>query len=164
MIGLIRLAVVALMVAGVIYVARSVRVARVHRAGGDDVAIQVPGGQMNIRAHENMDPAALGIPIYPEAKRSRDGGGATFEWTSTDGKEDKSMAVAGGEYVTGDSAERVVEWYRTQLPTWLVVTDRNGNNARFELRDSGYKRLVSVREKSDGTHIGVATVGGPASN
>jgi hypothetical protein len=158
------LTIVVLGVMGVGYLVRSVKVATVHRPGGDDVSIQTPGGQINIRAHEHLDPAALGVPIYPGAKRSKDGGGATFEWTSRDGKNDKSMAVAGGEYITPDSPETVRAWYHDHLPNWVVVTDRHDDNARFELNDGGYKRIIAIREHSDGTHIGVATVGEPASN
>jgi hypothetical protein len=156
--------IVALGVVAVSYVARSVQVSTVRRANGNDVSIRTPGGQFSIRARENLDPAALGLPIYPDAKRTRDGGGATFEWTSTDGGNDKSMAVAGAEYTTADSVDQVRAWYRDRLPNWVVVTDRHGDNARFELNHGGYKRIVSIREKSDGTHIGVATVGEPASN
>jgi hypothetical protein len=158
------LTIVVLGIVGVGYVARSVKVATVHRANGDDVSIQTPGGQFRIRAHENLDPAALGVPMYPGAKHTKDGGGATFEWTSSDGKNDKSMAVAGGDYITSDAPDTVRAWYHDHLPNWVVVTDRHDKNARFELNDGGYKRIIAIREKSDGTHIGVATVGEPASN
>jgi hypothetical protein len=146
------------------YVKSNFRVVTAHRAGGEDVSIQTPGGQFDIRAHQHMDPASLGLPIYPDARRGKDGGGATFEWTSADGKSDKSVGVAGGEYITTDSVEKVRAWYHDHLPNWVVVTDRNGGNARFELNESGYKRIIAIHEKSDGTHIGVATVGEPASN
>jgi hypothetical protein len=35
---------------------------------------------------------------------------------------------------------------------------------RMELREGGYKRIVAIRERHDGTHIGVASIGEPASN
>ena len=158
------LTMVALVVVAANYVKSNFKVATVHRAGGEDVSIQTPGGQFNIRAHRNLDPATLGLPVYPEARRGKDGGGATFEWTSADGKSDKEMGVAGGEYITADPVEKVRAWYHDHLPNWVVVTDRNGANARFELNEGGYKRIVAIREKSDGTHIGVATIGEPASN
>jgi hypothetical protein len=72
--------------------------------------------------------------------------------------------VAGGEYITPDPVEKVRAWYHEHLPNWVVVSDRNGDNARFELNEGGYKRIVALRERSDGTHIGVATIGEPASN
>ena len=158
------LTLVALGILAVSYVANNVKVVTAHRSSGDDVAIETPAGRINIRAHRNLDPATLGVPIYPDAKRSKDGGGASFEWTSSDGTHDKAMAVAGGEYVTSDSAEKVWAWYREHLPNWVVVTDRHDEKPHFEMNEGGYKRFIAIREKGDGTHIGVATVGEPASN
>jgi len=158
------LTLVALGMVAVNYVANNVKVVTAHRSGGDDVAIDTPAGRINIRAHKNLDPATLGVPIYPDAKRSREGGGASFEWTSSDGTSDKAMAVAGGEYVTSDSVEKVQAWYHEHLPNWVVSTDRHDENAHFELNEGGYKRIIAIREKGDGTHIVVATIGEPASN
>ena len=88
---------------------------------------------------------------------------ATFEWTSPDGKQDKGMAVGGASLITEDPQSKVLAWYREQLPNWIVITDRDGST-RFELNKGGFKRMVIIHEKSDGTHIGVASVGDPASN
>lgn len=158
------LTLVALAIVAVSYVANNFKVVTAHRGRGEDVAIETPAGRIDIRAHKNLDPATLGVPIYPDAKRSGNGGGASFEWTSSDGSRDTAMAVAGGEYVTSDSAEKVRAWYREHLPNWVVVTDRHDENAHFELNEGGYKRIIAIREKGDGTHIAVATAGEPASN
>jgi hypothetical protein len=157
------LAIVALAVLAGFYLARNVRVMTAHRNSGDDVSIETPGGRIEIRAHENLDPATLGVPIYPGARRSKDGGGATFAWTSHDGNEEKGLSVAGAELYTPDSAGRVLEYYRSQLPNWLIVTERDGST-RFEFKRGGYKRIIAIREKGEGTRIGVASVGEPASN
>lgn len=157
------LAVMLLIIAGGIYVARNVRVETTHRHGGNDVAIDTPGGRLNIRAHEDLDPAALGLPIYPGATRTRDSGVATFEWTSMDGKQEKGTSIGGASLFTPDPASKVLAYYRTQLPNWLMVTERDGST-RFEMKKDGYKRIIVVHEKSDGTHIGVASIGEPASN
>jgi hypothetical protein len=162
--ALTALTLVVLGVIAVVYVLGNIHVKKVSTAGGDDVSIQTPGGQFYIRSHKDMDPAKLGIPIYPNAKRSKQGGGATFEWTSPDGKEDKAMAVAGGEYVTGDSTDEVLSWYKTHAPNWVIVTRAGEEGTRLELNEGGWKRIVAVRQKGDGTHIGVATIGEPASN
>jgi hypothetical protein len=145
------------------YLARNVRVMTAHRNRGDDVSIETPGGRFEIRAHEDLDPAALGVPVYPGARRSRDGGAATFAWTSRDGNEEKGLSVAGADLYTPDPAGKVVEYYRAQLPNWLIVTERDGST-RFEFKRHGYKRIIGIREKDEGTHIGVASVGEPASN
>ena len=145
-----------------IYVAHNVRV-RPNRSDGNDVSIDIPGGHFSIRGRDNLDPATLGVPIYPGATRVKKGGGATFEWTSSDGKEGKGFSVAGGDLFTRDSADKVLDYYRGQLPNWIVITDRDGST-RLEFKDGGAKRIIAIREKSDGTHIGVATIGEPASN
>jgi len=145
------------------YIANNVRVATTHRNGGDDVSIETPGGRFQVRAHEDLNPAAIGVPVYPGATRTRDSGVATFEWASADGKEDKGVSFAGASMFTPDSAPQVLAYYRTQLPHWLAVTERDGST-RFELTKGGYRRFVIVHEKSDGTHIGIASIGEPASN
>jgi hypothetical protein len=150
--------------AGGLYLARNVSVQTTHRDRGDDVAISVPGGNLNIEAHHNLDPTAIGVPIYPGATRRKDNsGGATFRWTSSDGKGDKGVGLAAGEFVTTDPADRVLSWYRGQLPHWVAV-EENDHVTHLELRDGGYKRMVAIKEKYDGTHIAVVSVGEPASN
>ena len=145
------------------YIANNVRVQTTHRNGGDDVSIDTPAGKVSIRAHEDLDPATIGLPIYPGATREKHSGVASFEWASADGKADRSVALAAAELFTQDSPSKVLAWYRTQLPNWLVVTDRDGST-RFELKEGGHKRIVGIREKNDGTHIGIASIGEPASN
>jgi len=159
----IGLTILVCIVCSVLYVVRNLRVVNTHRQNGEDVSIDTPAGRIDIRAHKNLDPSALGVPVYPGAKRTKDGGGATFQWTSRDGKNDKGLSVAGGELLTPDSAGKVVEYYRTQLPDWIVITEHDGSR-RFEFTNGGYKRIIAIHEKGDGTHIGIATVGEPASN
>jgi hypothetical protein len=157
------LAIAVLAILAVSYIARNVRINTISRNGRDDVSIETPGGKISVRAHENLDPAAFGVPVYPGARRAKNGGGAVFEWTSSDGKTDKGLSVAGADLITDDPASKVVGYYRNQLPNLLVVTERDGAT-RLEYNDGGLKRIIVVHEKDDGTHIGVASVGEPASN
>ena len=154
---------VAIALVGGFYLANNVRVQTTHRNNGENVAIDVPGGHINIQAHDRLDAAALGVPVYPGASRRHDSGGATLRWSSDDGKSDKGIGVAGAEYVTDDSADRVLAWYRGQSPHWVVV-EEHGDITHLELREGGYRRMVGIKEKSDGTHISVASIGEPASN
>jgi hypothetical protein len=146
-----------------IYVIRNVRVETSHSRGGDDVSIRTPGGSFKIRAHEDLDPSLLGIPVYPGAKRTDESGAASFEWNSADGRNDKALAVGGASLFTPDPPGKVLAWYRAQLPDWIIVTERGGNT-RMEFKRGGLKRIVAIHEKRDGTHIGVASIGAPASN
>ena len=155
--------IVIVMLGGAYFIARTVHVQTTHRNGGDDVSIDTPAGRMNIRAHEDLDPASLGLPIYPGATREKNSGAASFEWSSSDGKDDKSLSVGAAALFTPDSPSKVLDWYRAQLPNWIVVTDHDGST-RIELKEGGHKRIVAIRGKSDGTHIGIASVGDPASN
>lgn len=156
--------IVCLLVVGGVIIARSVRVTTTTRNGGDDVSIDLPGGHLNIRAHEKAGTAATDIPIYPGAQVSkRNGGDAVIQWNSNNGKSDNGFSVSASESITSDPFDKVVDYYRAQLPNWMITKQRSGH-VEFELHNGGYKRVVGIHEESDGTHIGVASVGEPASN
>jgi hypothetical protein len=146
-------------VVGGIVVTKSIRV----HGGGHNLAIDTPGGRLDIRTHEIMDPALAGIPIYPGATRASDsGGGANIEWNSADGNGD-SVYVMAGEYRTHDSARDVLDFYRRQLPSLIVIKERD-RDTDLEYRKGGIRRIISIHEKHDETRIGVATIGGRESN
>jgi hypothetical protein len=154
-----------LLVVGGIYLASNIRVHTAERAGGADVSIETPAGHLTMRAHERAGSAATGVPLYPGARKTGDshGGDAVFEWSSSNGKDNHGFAVSASEMVTDDPLEKVVDYYKTQLPDWVIVHERTGA-MRMELAEGGYKRIIGIRERHDGTHIGVASVGEPASN
>jgi hypothetical protein len=158
------LLVVCLIIAGSIFIARNIRVQATARNGGDDVTIETPVGHLSVRAHEKAGATETDVPLYPGAWSARKSGGdAVVEWTSNDGHNDRGFSVTASEMVTSDSVDKVVDYYRAQLPNWMVVKE-NGGAVRLELRDGGYKRFIAIHERHDGTHIGVASVGEPASN
>jgi hypothetical protein len=146
-----------------IYVARSIRVSTHDRRDGSDVSIDLPGGHFALHAHDKAGPVVAGIPSYPGARmRDDSGGNAVFEWSSNRDGKDKGFAVSAQDMITGDSVQQVADFYRRQLPNWLVTKD--GHEVHMELNDGGYKRIVSIEAKHDGTHIGVASFGQPAAN
>ena len=151
------------MLAGGIYVAKTIRVRTTDGGNGTDVSIETPGGHLKIRARENMNPAVVGIPVYPGASRIKDSGGASFEWSSRDGATDKGLYVLGGEFRTSDAASRVVEYYREQLPSLMIVNE-HGGPTRLEYKEGGIQRIISIQERDGETRIGVASIGGRASN
>jgi hypothetical protein len=142
-------------------VLKNVRVRTNDGVSGRDVSIDTPGGRLNIRARDHMNPALTGVPIYPGASRTNDGG-ANIEWSSKDG-EDKNLFVVGGEYRTKDSASQVVEFYRRQLPSLMIVHE-NDRSTRLEYKEGGIRRIISVNEKWGETRIGIASIGGRESN
>lgn len=159
------LAVICLMAVGGVIIARSIHIStRARSNGGDDVSIDLPGGHLDIHAHDKAGTAVTDIPIYPGARSTKNqGGDAVIQWSSTSGRSDKGFAVSASESVTSDPVDKVVDYYRAQLPNWMFTKKYNGH-VEFELRDGGYKRIIGIHEERDGTHIGVASVGEPASN
>jgi hypothetical protein len=146
-------------------VARSVHVNTVETGGGKDVSIQTPAGSFSIHAHDNAGTWFVDVPPYPGARQMKsNGGGAEFEWTSDDGREQKSFAVAGGEMITSDSAGKVFDYYHEKLPAWIVSHKRDGQIELKEPREGDSRRFIVIHEKFDGTHIGVASIGAPAAN
>ncbi len=154
---------VCLVVAGGLFIGRNVRVQTDSGRGGDHVSIETPAGNFSIQAHDSGK-SLVDVPSYPGVRRKdHSGGGAEFKWTSnTDGR-DAGFTVAGEEMVSDDSVDDVVKFYKTQLPAWTLVTKLDGS-IHLELEKNGYKRFVAIQHKSDGTHIGVASIGEAASN
>jgi hypothetical protein len=154
-----------LVIAGVavccaVYVVRNVHVRE--SASHENVSIEIPGGRFEIHGKEKIDPSALGIPIYPGATWTRDSGGASFEWVADDDRDSKGFSVAGGAYVTQEPVDKVVDYYRQQLPSWIIV--HRGSHTEFKLQEGGYTRIVGISQRRGETHIGVAAIGKPAAN
>lgn len=151
------------MVVGGIVVTKTIRVRSHEGSGSEDIAIDTPGGRLNIRTRDDMNPALAGVPIYPGAWRVNGSGGANIEWNSADGRRDKGLYIIGGEFRTHDSAREVLDFYRRQLPNLLIVSERD-RHTELEYREGGIKRIISITEKNDETRIGVASIGGRESN
>jgi hypothetical protein len=145
-------------------VARNVRIETFRGKDGEHVSINTPGGNFTIRAHDHDGSAFVDLPIYPGARQVKSSGGAEFEWTSDDGREQKGFNVAGGELITSDPAGKVFDYYHSKLPSWIVSHGRDGQIKLVESTAGDGKRLVVIHEKFDGTHIGVASIGTPAAN
>ena len=144
-------------------VMRNFHIRKVSHNGGDDVAFETPAGSFRVRAHEAMNPAAIGVPVYPGARRTDKSGGAEFEWVSADGRDEKGMSFVGAKFITTDPPSKVIEFYRGQLSN-LAIIKEHGKKVRLEYTEHGIKRIIGIQEENDGTHIGVAAVGPPASN
>jgi hypothetical protein len=147
-------------------VARNIRVDSVTTRDGDDVSIRTPAGNFSIRSHDHAGMSMVDVPHYPGAHEIKSGGSADFEWTSDDGRDQKNFSVAGGEMITQDPASKVLDYYRDQLPAWIVTHGRDGQTSLKEpSRGEGTgRRFIVIHEKADGTHIGVASVGTAAAN
>ena len=151
----------ALFLVGVV-VTRTIHVRTADGEHRTNVAIDTPAGRFNIRAGNHMSASMDGIPVYPGAYRANNGG-VNFEWTSKDGDSDKNVSVIGGEFRTKDSVSQVVEFYRRQLPSLMIVSRHNGY-VRFEYKDGGFRRIISIEDRHGETRIGVASIEDRASN
>jgi hypothetical protein len=162
------LVIVCVVVAIGITIARNIRIESHDRDGSADVSIDTPAGHFSVHAHDKPGMVVAGVPAYPGARARKDSGGnAVVQWSSAghngDGGSDKGFAVSASDMITSDPAYKVVDFYRNQLPTWMITEEKNGGT-HIELHKGGYQRIISIEEKSDGTHIGVASIGEPASN
>lgn len=154
------LAVAALVFTGV-FVARSVRVEKSSGEQGASVKIETPVGALRVQKG-TADPRRLDIPIYPGAALSAgDGKMAGLEWDF--GNEHKEISVLAARYTTTDPASKVVEYYRRELPDWILSRKRNGH-FRIEHTEGGYKRIIAIHERGGTTEIALASVGEPAAN
>jgi hypothetical protein len=145
-------------------VARNVHVDSIRTGDGKDVSISTPAGNFSIRAHDHASVSMIDITPYPGAHQLKSGGGAEFEWISGDGREAKNLTVAGAEMITSDSAGKVFDFYHERLPAWIVSHERDGKISLKEPKNGDGGRFIAIHEKSDGTHIGVASVGTAAAN
>jgi hypothetical protein len=156
--SLFGLFVICLAAASVWLISRNVHIYSDHREH-DRVSIETPAGSLDIRRQNAYDASHTGAPVYPGAKPTRDGG-AMIEWSSPKG-DNKGLTVA--EYFTPDPFDQVVDYYRGQLNDWNIEHANRGS-VMFQRDEKGNKRFVGIESKSDGTHIGLASVGEPAAN
>ena len=156
----------ALVVAGVflagIYFAENIHVTKSEGAHGDTVEVETPIGSMRVQQHKKLDPKLIGVPVYPGAVREEnDGGAVSFDFASEAGHKEFTLLAA--EYSTEDSVDRVKDYYRHELPHWIIS---KSHHSKFEMHytEDGYKRIIAITEKHGRTHIGLASMGEPASN
>lgn len=155
------LAMVGVFLAGM-YLSQNIRVEKTRNAQGESVKVETPIGSMRVQEHKRLDPKMIGVPVYPGSVREdRDGGGASFAFDSEDTH--KEFTVLAAEYSTEDSVEKVKDFYRGELPHWMVSKSRHGT-FQMEYTEGGYKRFVAITEKQGRTRIALASVGEPAAN
>jgi hypothetical protein len=160
--GILCLVAVVAVVAGGLYIARHVHVTASEDKHGGAVSVETPFGSVHVREDSKMDPRRLGVPIYPGAVLREDNHKlASIELNFGSGS--KELAVVAGEYTTPDPIDKVREFYRGELPHWMVSEGRRGD-VHFSFTEGGYKRMVILQQRDGVTTIGLAAVGAPAAN
>jgi len=143
-----------------LYVADHVRVTESGARG--ETTVETPFGTVRVHDHARLDPKHLGVPIYPGAVRQEDSRKlASFHFDL--GDVHKAFAFSAAEYRTSDSVDRVTDFYRGQLPHWLISQKEDGG-MQLSFTKHGYKRFVAIYEEGGETRIALASVGEPASN
>jgi hypothetical protein len=162
LIGLLVLVVVVgagLMLTGM-YVAKNVKV--IHKdLHGEQTTVETPFGTLRVRERARLDPRQMGMPVYPGATRVDDNKLASFEFDA--GDTHKAISIAGAEFTTTDSFEEVRDFYRQELPHWMVAAKPNGG-VQFEFTQGGYRKIIAIHHRDGETHIGLASIGEPAAN
>ncbi|MGA2741139.1 MAG: hypothetical protein ABSG65_27325 [Bryobacteraceae bacterium] len=124
--------------------------------------VETPFGTVRVRDNDRLDPKHMGVPIYPGASRVHDSRNfASFHFDF--GDVHKAFAISAAEYRTSDSVDRVTDFYRDQLPHWLISQKENGC-MQLSFTRQGYKRFVAIHEDDGETRIALASLGEPASN
>jgi hypothetical protein len=156
------LALAALVATG-LYVAKNVRVTEKSARG--ETTVETPFGSVRVRESPRLDPAALGVPVYPGAIREEDSNKlASFHFDF--GGRHGEFAVAAAQYRTADSLDQVTGFYRDKLPHWMFSQTRHGafHGMQLELKDGGYRKIIAIYRDDSQTHIGLASMGEPESN
>jgi hypothetical protein len=143
-----------------LYVADHVRVTE--RDARGETTVETPFGSVHVRDNARFDPKHMGVPIYPGAIREEDSRKlASFRFDF--GDVHKAFAVSAATYRTSDSIDRVTDFYRAELPHWLISQKEDGG-LQLSFTRHGYKRFVAICEDDGETRIALASVGEPASN
>jgi hypothetical protein len=142
-----------------LYVADHTRVTE--RSAHGETTVETPFGTVHVRENAKLDPKRMGVPVYPGAVREDTPTLASFHLDI--GDVHKGFALSAAHYRTSDSIDRVTDFYRDELPHWLVSQKENGC-MQLSLTKHGYKRIVAIYEDDGETRIALASVGEPASN
>ena len=127
-----------------------------------ETTVETPFGSFRVRDTDSFDPKNMGVPIYPGAVRDEDSRKlAHFRFDF--GDVHKAFAVSAATYHTRDSVERVTDFYRGELPHWLI-SDNGRGGLQLSFTRHGYKRFVAICGDDGETRIALASVGEPASN
>jgi len=117
---------------------------------GDDQTVTVQGNGGSFTAGKNaVDPAKIGLPIYPGATA---GEGTSMAGSSEEGS--GAMMIM----KTSDSFDKVYAWYKAQMPAGsqqMQSTNGDTSVAEFQIGKDTDKeqKSVTLTSESDGTSI-----------
>lgn len=134
-------------------ISRSVSVREEHSAAGNkQVTIRTPVGNLEVNQGAQVDPALIGLPVYPGARRVV-GKNSTRMNMDLPGQQEVGLVTA--QFETPDSIERVASYYREQLKGEISKTTAGdfGQKIIFEVKRDRMERVVSLKASGSGTAI-----------
>jgi hypothetical protein len=122
------------------------------RSGGKSVSVETPGGTLKVQGEATE--ADLRLPFYPGGRRRHDlGATLSLELPATG-----AFRVAAAEFETGDSWDKVADWYRQRLGD-EAREKRAGGEWRFLLQaEPARRRVVVLKKLPQGTRISLAHI------
>jgi hypothetical protein len=128
--------------------------------GDTEVSIPVPGGNAKISANSTITEEQLGVPIYPGAVQTKDGGSVSISGTEAG----KSGWLGVANFTTDDEIDEVVTFYREKIGAGAQIADTQQDDKRTVVfntqREQGW-RMVSVQVDDEGkTKITIASIQG----
>jgi len=138
------------------------------------VAISTPVGGLAARIGDTS--GDTGLPVYPGAQLSRDEADGNLEGATVSiGTRWFGLHVVAAEYESGESPERILDFYRGRMQTLGPVTECRGEvdfrNGRPECRSQPRSddvqllvgteqrhRMVSVKPRGEGTQFALVSI------
>ncbi|HVB29586.1 MAG TPA: hypothetical protein VNG91_07245 [Terriglobia bacterium] len=120
-----------------------------------EVTIKTPVGSLEVE--ENVNPARLGLPIYPGAVRAKTSDSATVNLKLPN---DETLRVWAAKFETADSLEQVSKFYNQHLGrevTRYQARTREGKTV-YEIKQGGEDRIVALETQGGKTWIQLARV------
>lgn len=127
--------------------------------GKAEISINTPGGQVKLNAHGNITEEKLGVPIYPGAKAEEGAGTVSFT-----GNDEKGGLFGGASFTTNDSAQKVVDFYKSKLGnkvTVLETTSEGKHSVVLNVSTPNAWKTITIEDEGNGvTKIAVASIAG----
>lgn len=143
---------------GVRIISRSVSIRERRTAAGNKVvSINTPVGSLNVRQGGQVDPALIGLPVYPGAVRMKDKDSARVNLTLP-GRETVGLVTA--KFQTSDALVKVKSYYQSQLNGQITntATEDFGQKIVFRIKRNHQERVVALKNSGGGTEITLVLV------
>ena len=101
-----------------------------HKDGkNDNVDISTPFGSMSVKSNDSADASGIGLTVYPGATPVKDKGDDKNNADVNMSFGDFHLGVKAASFQTGDSTDKVMDFYRKDLGRYGDVIECKGDNA-----------------------------------